>query len=108
MNKKTIWITGASTGIGKALALRFAKEGWNVAGSARRKNLLEDLHKENNNIYSYPLDVTNSEDCKSVFKDSTNSTGIAPVLATQPNYLKALILTLTHLRLGKQRIVIAH
>ncbi len=69
MNKKTIWITGASTGIGKALALRFANEGWNVAGSARRKNLLEDLHKENNNIYPYPLDVTNSEDCKSVSKD---------------------------------------
>ena len=69
MNKKTIWITGASTGIGKALALKFANEGWNVAGSARRKNLLEDLHKENNNIYPYPLDVTNSVDCKNVFKD---------------------------------------
>jgi short-subunit dehydrogenase involved in D-alanine esterification of teichoic acids len=25
MNKKTIWITGGSTGIGKALAIKFAK-----------------------------------------------------------------------------------
>ena len=31
MNNKSIWITGASSGIGKALALKFAKEGWKVA-----------------------------------------------------------------------------
>ena len=36
MNNKSIWITGASSGIGKALALKFAKEGWKVAISARR------------------------------------------------------------------------
>ena len=28
---KVIWITGASSGIGKALAIKFANEGWNVA-----------------------------------------------------------------------------
>ena len=42
MNKKTIWITGGSTGIGKALAIKFATEGWNVAISARRENLLKE------------------------------------------------------------------
>ena len=36
-NQKKIWITGASSGIGKALAERFALEGWKVAVSARRK-----------------------------------------------------------------------
>ena len=34
MNKKTIWITGGSTGIGKALAIKFADSGWNVVISA--------------------------------------------------------------------------
>ena len=29
MSKKTIWITGGSTGIGKALAIKFASKGWN-------------------------------------------------------------------------------
>ena len=33
---KNIWITGASSGIGKALAIKFANEGWQVAASARR------------------------------------------------------------------------
>ena len=36
MSKKTIWITGGSTGIGKALAIKFANKGWNVALSSRR------------------------------------------------------------------------
>ena len=37
--KKIIWITGASSGIGKALAIKFAKNNWIVAVSARRENL---------------------------------------------------------------------
>ena len=64
--KKIIWITGASSGIGKALAIKFAEKGWIVAASARRENLLEDLNKINQNIYSFPLDVTEIENCKLV------------------------------------------
>ena len=62
--KKVIWITGASSGIGKALAIKFAEKGWIVAASARRENLLKDLNKFNQNIYSFPLDVTEIENCK--------------------------------------------
>ena len=40
---KKIWITGASSGIGKALALKFAKEDWQVAASARREQLLNEI-----------------------------------------------------------------
>ena len=65
--KKTIWITGGSTGIGKALAIRFAKEGWNVAISARRENLLKELSDRFENISPFPLDVTDKENCKNIF-----------------------------------------
>jgi len=75
MDNKTIWITGASSGIGKALAIKFSKEGWNVAISARRENLLEEIAKSNNNIYPFPLDVTNSEKCKSIFESVIKKTG---------------------------------
>jgi short-subunit dehydrogenase len=68
-DKKVIWITGASSGIGKALAIKFANEGWIVAASARRENLLQDLNKINENIYSFPLDVTNINHCKKVFEN---------------------------------------
>jgi short-subunit dehydrogenase len=40
-----------------------------VAASARRENLLQELNKINENIYSFPLDVTNIDQCKTVFKN---------------------------------------
>ena len=70
MNEKNvIWITGASSGIGKALSIKFAQEGWIVAASARREGLLQELTKINQNIHSFPLDVTNPEQCKKVFEE---------------------------------------
>ena len=72
MNKKTIWITGGSTGIGKALAIKFANEGWNVAISARREQLLEEISNNYENISSFPLDVTNKLNCKEVFNQIIN------------------------------------
>ena len=72
---KKIWITGASSGIGKALAIKFAKEGWHVAASARRENLLKELNNVDNKIHPFPLDVKNSEKCKSVFKEIIDKFG---------------------------------
>ena len=66
--QKKIWITGASSGIGKAVAEKFANEGWKVAVSARRRELLDELAK-NPNIVSYPLDVTNKSKCLEVFNE---------------------------------------
>ena len=65
---KNIWITGASSGIGKALAIKFAKEGWQVAASARRVNLLDDLNKNNPNIHSFPLDVVDPKNTLNTFQ----------------------------------------
>ena len=75
MNKKTIWITGGSTGIGKALAIKFAQQGWNVAISARRENLLKEISDMNNNISSFPLDVTDKSKCTEVFKSIIDKFG---------------------------------
>ena len=75
MDNKVIWITGASTGIGKALALKFVNHGWKVAISARRENLLKEIELNNKNIFSFPLDVTNKQKCMSVFLDIKNKLG---------------------------------
>ena len=72
MNNKVIWITGGSSGIGKALAYKFANEGWQVALSARREELLNEISKSNNNIHSFPLDVLDVEKCKEVFNKIVN------------------------------------
>jgi len=64
---KNVWITGASSGIGKALAIKFAKEGWKVAISARRGELLKNIAQDNN-IFDYSLDVTDEKKVGEVFK----------------------------------------
>jgi len=70
-NQKKIWITGASSGIGKALAEKFASEGWSVAVSARRKEILDKM-ANNKNIFSYPLDITNQNQVNDVFTKIIN------------------------------------
>ena len=70
-NQKKIWITGASSGIGKAVALKFAREGWKVAVSARRFEKLKQL-SENENIFSYPLDVSDREKVEETSKKIIN------------------------------------
>jgi len=56
------WITGASTGIGRALCLSLAVRGWTVAASARDEAKLDTLAGETANeagsIHGFPLDVT--------------------------------------------------
>lgn len=58
------WITGASTGIGRALALRLAAEGCTVAASARGVDGLKSLEREAESlagrIVAMPLDVTDA------------------------------------------------
>ena len=73
-NQKKIWITGASSGIGKAVAEKFAKEGWKVAVSARRKEIL-DIMAQDQNISSFPLDITNRDQINNVFKNILNEFG---------------------------------
>lgn len=54
---KTAWVTGASTGIGREIALQLAAHGVNVAVSARSAEKLQNMGA---NITPFPLDVTNA------------------------------------------------
>jgi short-subunit dehydrogenase len=74
VNQKKIWITGASSGIGKALTEKFALEGWRVAASARRREILDEM-ANNENIFSYPLDVTNQNQINEISSKITNDFG---------------------------------
>jgi short-subunit dehydrogenase len=74
MKRKNILITGASSGLGKGMALEFARMGCNLALCARRMENLEELKKEINEVNSEvevfirPLDVNQWEDVFEVFK----------------------------------------
>jgi short-subunit dehydrogenase len=61
LKNKTVWITGASSGIGEALASQFAKEGAKLVLSARRENELQRVAQatglSENDILILPMDM---------------------------------------------------
>jgi len=64
LKEKIVFITGASSGIGKACAIAFAKEGANLIITARRANIIEKFADELRinykiKVYAYKLDVRN-------------------------------------------------
>lgn len=69
---KIVWITGASSGIGEALAKAFAMQGAKLVLSARRMEELERVMKEcnlsNENCLILPLDLQNLENLETLTK----------------------------------------
>lgn len=66
---KTIFITGASTGLGKATAQLFQGKGWKVIATMRNPEAASDLASLEN-VTVLPLDVTDYEQIQSVVRQS--------------------------------------
>ncbi len=67
LKNKNVFITGATSGIGKACAYAFAKEGANVIICARRFSLLKEIaddimKKYDIKVFAFKLDVRNKEE----------------------------------------------
>ncbi|MEO1206059.1 MAG: SDR family NAD(P)-dependent oxidoreductase [Pseudomonadota bacterium] len=66
---KVAWVTGASSGIGEALARKLANAGVKVAVSARSAESLKSLEDSVGSITAFPLDVTDAEGCTRTISD---------------------------------------
>lgn len=76
---RTVIITGGTSGIGKATALYFAKNGYNVVVTSRNPNkeaeVLDDFKKEKTTVTFYELDVTKEEQVKEVINKTVAKFG---------------------------------
>ena len=59
--RRLVWITGASTGIGRELALQMANRNMRCAVTARSTDKLQALARSSNLIDVFPADVTDRE-----------------------------------------------
>ena len=72
---KTILITGASSGIGRAAAEHFLAAGWTVGLVARRAELLEEMAAAHDGAIALPGDVTDATVMEDVFARFVTETG---------------------------------
>ncbi|MEE1964321.1 oxidoreductase [Allomuricauda taeanensis] len=75
---KTVLVTGASAGIGKATAIYLAQNGYNVYGAARRKEKLEELTKHG--VKPIALDITKDENIITCVNQIFNEVGSIDIL----------------------------
>jgi len=74
LKNKIVFITGATSGIGKSCAYAFAKEGANLIINARRKNLIDEISEDIRKkfgvkVYGSKLDVRNRSEVEETIKN---------------------------------------
>jgi NAD(P)-dependent dehydrogenase (short-subunit alcohol dehydrogenase family) len=82
---KTILITGASSGIGKATAALFADRGWNVIATMRNPKDGADL-ADRSNVLVTPLDLVDSGSIKSAVAAGVEHFGTIDALVNNAGY----------------------
>lgn len=92
LEDKTIWLTGASSGIGEALARRLAHIPCRLAISARRGEVLEklaaELSSETTKVRAFPVDVTDRQAVGEAAKAIREEFGPIDVLVTNAGTYK--------------------
>lgn len=83
-----VWITGASSGIGAAVALEMANRGWQVAISARSRDKLDKIAELHSNIKAIACDVTDRDGMsKTAQKIEAEIGSLAMIIANAGIYL---------------------
>ena len=78
---KIVWVTGASSGIGKALAIQFSKLGANVVLSSRKESDLKEVEKQcQSNTFVLPLDLSFQDNFNELVKKVSDQFGHIDVL----------------------------
>jgi NAD(P)-dependent dehydrogenase (short-subunit alcohol dehydrogenase family) len=81
---QTVFITGASTGIGRAAVVLFRDKGWNVAATMRTPADHSDLASDT--VRTLALDVTDASTIRPAFNEAMKAFGHVDVLINNAGY----------------------
>lgn len=92
-SKKVALITGGSRGIGKAIAIKFAKEGYNlvinyVSDKTDIKKLEDEFEQYGSEVLLVKTDVSNFDDCENMVKQAIEKFGVIDVLVNNAGITK--------------------
>ena len=103
---KTALITGSSSGIGKALAIGFAKYGVNIIVTGRNQERMDETKKEiesaGRKAITIPANVQNYDECAKVVKAGIEEFGNLDILINNAGYSR--LYPITHRKLTPEII----
>lgn len=79
-NNKTVFVTGASSGLGLATAQYFAGQGANVFGVGRNESALQQLEQGSGNISTRIMELSDSSSCNAAIQSCVEQYGGLDVL----------------------------
>ena len=80
LNGAVAVVTGASSGIGEAIAVDLAQHGATVVATARRKDRLDVLAQKNANIYAIECDVADADSVRAMVDETISRFGRLDIL----------------------------
>lgn len=102
---KTIWITGASSGIGKALAIELAKQGAQIILSSRKKQdleLVKNACTEPNKVKVIPLDLEDYTNLTTITKEAISAFGKVDILVNNGGISQRSLVKDTDIQVDKR------
>ena len=103
---KVVWLTGASSGIGEALAIELAKEGCKIILSARRENELKRVQQlaglDTENSLLLPLDLEKYDEFESIKTIALQKFGRVDVLINNAGISQRSLAIETSLEVDKR------
>lgn len=103
--EKTVWITGASSGIGRAVALEFSKQGAQIIISSRNKEklqLVKNLCSDKDKVKVLPLDLDDYANFDAIVQEAIQTFGGVDILINNGGVSQRSLIIDTDISVDKQ------